>query len=160
MDRSHVSKRFFSIIDDEGIAKNLERAVFNRAIRMVTKERLGQEHLPWAYRHKYMEMKTALGGSLRERLLNKSVKFRDIVSMGPEALMPEGPHAAALNAKKNFDLQMEKIRSKDDEYDGVFACKKCKSKNTEYHQMQTRSADEPMTTFVCCNNCGKRWKFS
>lgn len=27
------------------------------------------------------------------------------------------------------------------------------------HQVQTRSADEPMTTFVLCNECGNRWKF-
>jgi transcription elongation factor S-II len=26
-------------------------------------------------------------------------------------------------------------------------------------QMQTRSADEPMTTFVTCVNCGNKWKF-
>ena len=25
-------------------------------------------------------------------------------------------------------------------------------------QAQTRSADEPMTTFVYCNECGNRWK--
>jgi transcription elongation factor S-II len=25
--------------------------------------------------------------------------------------------------------------------------------------MQTRSADEPMTTFVTCLECDKRWKF-
>lgn len=25
-------------------------------------------------------------------------------------------------------------------------------------QVQTRSADEPMTTFVFCNDCGNRWK--
>ena len=25
-------------------------------------------------------------------------------------------------------------------------------------QLQTRSADEPMTTFVVCNDCGNRWK--
>lgn len=26
-------------------------------------------------------------------------------------------------------------------------------------QLQTRSSDEPMTTFVFCNDCGNRWKF-
>ena len=26
-------------------------------------------------------------------------------------------------------------------------------------QVQTRSADEPMTTFCFCNECGHRWKF-
>lgn len=25
-------------------------------------------------------------------------------------------------------------------------------------QVQTRSSDEPMTTFVVCNECGNRWK--
>jgi DNA-directed RNA polymerase subunit M/transcription elongation factor TFIIS len=39
-------------------------------------------------------------------------------------------------------------------------CSSCKRKtNCDYYQMQTRSADEPMTTFVTCLECDKRWKF-
>ncbi len=39
-------------------------------------------------------------------------------------------------------------------------CSSCKKKtNCDYYQMQTRSADEPMTTFVTCLECDKRWKF-
>ncbi|XP_034144836.1 transcription elongation factor A protein 3 isoform X2 [Esox lucius] len=41
----------------------------------------------------------------------------------------------------------------------LFQCSKCKKKNCTYNQVQTRSADEPMTTFVLCNECGNRWKF-
>nr|XP_033812131.1 transcription elongation factor A protein 3 isoform X2 [Geotrypetes seraphini] len=41
----------------------------------------------------------------------------------------------------------------------LFQCSKCKKKNCSYNQVQTRSADEPMTTFVLCNECGNRWKF-
>ncbi|XP_065062354.1 transcription elongation factor A protein 1-like [Rhopilema esculentum] len=40
-----------------------------------------------------------------------------------------------------------------------FKCGKCGKRNCTYNQVQTRSADEPMTTFVLCNECGKRWKF-
>nr|CAI9692827.1 unnamed protein product [Rangifer tarandus platyrhynchus] len=40
----------------------------------------------------------------------------------------------------------------------LFTCGKCKKKNCTYTQVQTRSADEPMTTFVVCNECGNRWK--
>ncbi|XP_031988264.1 transcription elongation factor A protein 3 isoform X1 [Corvus kubaryi] len=41
----------------------------------------------------------------------------------------------------------------------LFQCGKCRKKNCTYNQVQTRSADEPMTTFVLCNECGNRWKF-
>lgn len=39
-------------------------------------------------------------------------------------------------------------------------CSSCKRKTRcDSYQMQTRSADEPMTTFVTCLECDKRWKF-
>lgn len=39
-------------------------------------------------------------------------------------------------------------------------CSSCKRKTKcDYYQLQTRSADEPMTTFVTCLECDKRWKF-
>jgi len=42
---------------------------------------------------------------------------------------------------------------------GMFTCGKCKGTQTTYFQMQTRSSDEPMTTFARCLTCGNRWKF-
>ena len=42
---------------------------------------------------------------------------------------------------------------------GMFQCGKCKGSKTTYFQMQTRSADEPMTTFVTCLTCKNKWKF-
>lgn len=41
----------------------------------------------------------------------------------------------------------------------MFKCGKCQKKNCTYTQLQTRSSDEPMTTFVFCLECGNRWKF-
>uniref|UniRef100_A0A7E4UNI4 Transcription elongation factor n=1 Tax=Panagrellus redivivus TaxID=6233 RepID=A0A7E4UNI4_PANRE len=41
----------------------------------------------------------------------------------------------------------------------MFKCGKCHQNNCTYNQLQTRSADEPMTTFVFCRSCGNRWKF-
>ena len=60
----------------------------------------------------------------------------------------------------------------------LLKCSKCKKRNCTYTQViergggeggayislcsvlqaQTRSADEPMTTFCYCNDCGHRWK--
>ena len=39
-----------------------------------------------------------------------------------------------------------------------FRCFKCKKSKCTYYQMQTRSADEPMTTFITCLLCGNNWK--
>lgn len=41
---------------------------------------------------------------------------------------------------------------------GEFTCRKCKSTKTTHYQMQTRSADEPMTVFISCLKCGNRWR--
>ena len=33
-----------------------------------------------------------------------------------------------------------------------------RKKKCTYYQLQTRSADEPMTTFITCLNCNNKWK--
>ncbi|KAL6122730.1 hypothetical protein NUSPORA_00260 [Nucleospora cyclopteri] len=41
----------------------------------------------------------------------------------------------------------------------IFKCSKCNQRKCTYYQLQTRSCDEPMTTFVKCSVCGNAWKF-
>ncbi|CAB1116840.1 unnamed protein product [Ectocarpus sp. CCAP 1310/34] len=60
-----------------------------------------------------------------------------------------------------YDKNQDKINKQCGikETEGMFECGRCKSTKTTYTQKQTRSADEPMTTFVTCSNCKNRWKF-
>ena len=37
-------------------------------------------------------------------------------------------------------------------------CPKCTNRRAYYQQLQIRSADEPMTTFYKCTECGHRWR--
>jgi DNA-directed RNA polymerase subunit M/transcription elongation factor TFIIS len=53
--------------------------------------------------------------------------------------------------KSKYDTQQEAMTD-------TFKCRKCYSNKCSYYQMQTRSADEPMTTFVTCLECANRWK--
>jgi transcription elongation factor S-II len=39
-----------------------------------------------------------------------------------------------------------------------FKCRRCKKSECTYYELQTRSADEPMTIFITCLNCGKEWR--
>eukprot|EP00501_MAST-03F_sp_TOSAG23-6_P001845 GSMAST32.ASY1.ANO1.1923.1 assembled CDS len=41
---------------------------------------------------------------------------------------------------------------------GLFKCRRCHKWKTTNYQKQTRCADEPMTVFVQCLNCGNRWR--
>lgn len=46
--------------------------------------------------------------------------------------------------------------------EGMLVCPHChtrRARDIESHQMQTRGADEPMTTFAHCLRCGRRWRF-
>lgn len=41
---------------------------------------------------------------------------------------------------------------------GEFQCKRCKERKCTYYQLQNRSCDESMNTYITCINCGNRWK--
>ncbi|XP_073305983.1 transcription elongation factor TFIIS-like [Primulina huaijiensis] len=95
--------------------------------------------------------------------------FRRKVLLGdiePHAITELTPEDMASDARQ---IQNEKIKEKalfNSQRGGPpkastneFTCGRCKKKETTYYQLQTRSADEPMTTFVTCVNCNNRWKF-
>lgn len=84
---------------------------------------------------------------------------KDIMMNRPDVLEPAGLYAKSRSKLMKLDAERERIKSAEENYSGLFKCGKCKSKKTTYYQMQTRSADEPMTTYVTCIECGHRWKF-
>ena len=59
-----------------------------------------------------------------------------------------------------YNIAREKIQKANgiDASGGEFQCRKCKGTKTSHYSLQTRSSDEPMTVFVCCLNCGTRWR--
>ena len=88
----------------------------------------------------------------RNKILSGEIKPENVGQMTPEEMFPEHYLAAKKRAAELQGKESEGVK-------GMFICSKCKSDKTTYHQMQTRSADEPMTTFVLCTNCGNRWRF-
>ncbi|OAA44496.1 transcription elongation factor s-ii [Beauveria brongniartii RCEF 3172] len=67
--------------------------------------------------------------------------------------------------KKEIELEKENMKKAqvpmaEKSISDSLECGKCKKKQVSYTQAQTRSADEPMTTFCECMNCGNRWKVS
>lgn len=111
-------------------------------------------------------------GPLRDRVLLGEVSSESLPTMSSEELQTEEKAKQTFETVKNLQesrrLDWEQANEdKINEQCGIrgdlkkaslFTCGRCKSTKTTSTQKQTRSADEPMTVFVLCLNCGKRWK--
>ena len=75
--------------------------------------------------------------------------------MSSQELFPEH-WKEMLDAKYKKEKFM--YESKPEAMTDQFKCGRCKSRECTYYEMQTRSADEGMTCFITCINCGNRWK--
>ncbi|KAM8864209.1 transcription elongation factor A protein 2 isoform 3-T5 [Spinachia spinachia] len=109
-------------------------------------------------RSRISNLKDQKNPDLRRNVLCGNISAQRIASMTAEEM------ASAELKQKRQDLTKESIREHQLSKVGgtetdMFICSKCHGKNCSYTQVQIRSADEPMTTFVLCNNCGNRWKF-
>ena len=79
----------------------------------------------------------------------------NIASMSYQELFPE--HWKQLLDEK-FKREKVMYKEKEEAMTDQFKCGRCKSRKCTYYELQTRSADEGMTTFITCINCGNRWK--
>lgn len=134
------------------VSKTIEDCVFN----------LCKEKIDDSYRQKtrslVMNLRNKKNPELRSSILNGDLKPAKLVTMSSKELAPETlkQEMETLHQKNLFDAQgaVQKRAVTD-----RFTCGKCKKKEVSYYQMQTRSADEPLTTFCTCESCGNRWKF-
>ena len=62
--------------------------------------------------------------------------------------------------KQEEMLQMKPTDLLEDDGTSLMQCSRCHSSDIIWEQKQTRGADESMTVFFQCKNCGKRWKMS
>lgn len=91
-----------------------------------------------------------------ESIKNKKISTKNIAFMTHQELKPhlwKKLIDAKINRDKNIGKNDELLATDE------FTCFKCKKNKCTYYQLQTRSADEPMTTFVSCLICGNKWAF-
>lgn len=76
-----------------------------------------------------------------------------------EHLSEKTSHASLLKElQKDAERIAELVSTvKKERASGFLTCKVCRSTRVDVDQMQTRSADEPMTLFALCQDCGNRW---
>ncbi|KAE8598770.1 hypothetical protein XENTR_v10016931 [Xenopus tropicalis] len=109
-------------------------------------------------RSRIANLKDAKNPNLRRNVLCGNIAPDLFARMSAEEMASDELKEMRKNLTKEAIREHQMARTGGTETD-LFTCGKCKKKNCTYTQVQTRSADEPMTTFVFCNECGNRWKF-
>lgn len=92
--------------------------------------------------------------SLLERYQKKEFRFEDLLTWTETEIFPERNKELA---EKQFQREQRLLEGNKANATDQFFCTRCHKRECTYYELQTRSADEPMTIFIQCVNCGKRW---
>ena len=148
------------IVGDEKNATNLEKGIYNYAIQEATIRKIIKKWENPSFAQLYVDRLRSIYINLKNEYLLHQIKTNEITPktlafMTHQELNPE-------HWKEFIDKKIKRDASKYsmniEASTDMFTCKKCKSKKCTYYELQTRSADEPMTIFVSCLDCGAHFK--
>lgn len=160
--RELVKTRYAELGVSEEVRVSLENAILNRCIRECIKQ--------------YIDVTWSNPG-FWNHYRGRCIQFYENMRMTPDWVLKlnsgeiDTAEFAELSAvdlcpkrwKARIEAQIEKdkhLYTHSGTASIYFYCSGCKKKSKcDYYQLQTRSADEPMTTFVTCLECDRRWKF-
>jgi transcription elongation factor S-II len=158
--RKNIVSKLDEILKQEKKSINVEKGVFNYALKEATQRRVVKKwdnpFFVQIYTSRLRAIYTnLLNPELHEQIQNGEIKSHEVAFMTHQE----------MNPKKWDSLIQAKIKKDKNKYEvnleaatDTFKCRKCHQNKCTYYQLQTRSADEPMTTFVSCLECGNRWK--
>jgi transcription elongation factor S-II len=159
--RANIATKLNALIPDAKKCHHLEQGIYNWSIKEATNRKVIKK---WdsaffvqiysdKFRSTYINLKRS--PALIEQIAKESIKPHQVAFLTHQEMSPEKwDELIQIKIKRDLNKDEMKLEASTD----TFTCRKCHSKKCTYYQMQTRSADEPMTTFVSCIDCGKRWK--
>lgn len=151
---------------DDKLCAEIESGIYNWCIDYSTSHDIVRNwkntHFTSLYVAKSINVISNLDKSsyvMNERFIDrfKSDEFKpnEIAYLKSENIFPElWSEFLDTKIKQSETMFEEKPSSMTDK----FKCGKCKKRECSYREVQLRSADEPMTLFITCINCGNRWK--
>ncbi|PSR87412.1 transcription factor S-II, central domain-domain-containing protein [Coniella lustricola] len=107
----------------------------------------------------FQNLKVKSNTELRRKVRSGDITPAHFVKMTSDELKSQ-EHKERDKALEQENLNNAQVPQPEKSISDALQCGKCGQKKVSYTQAQTRSADEPMTTFCECLNCGNRWKFS
>ena len=145
---------------------NLEKGMYNSAIQEAAKRGVLKNWENPVFKHIYMATarrainnlspKTYVKGNrLLDRLKEGEFEVQKIPFMTYDELNPEH-WLSRIDARLKRETRL--LEGNKEMATDAYKCSNCSKRQCVYYELQTRSADEPMTLFVLCLNCGKQWR--
>lgn len=149
-----------NIIQNIDIALKIELSIFEYSLIYCLNSGYDQKFLKAIYDDKIYNILANLdpdhyiaNNTLKFDILNGKINPCFIAFLSPAQLHP---------AKWQYWVKKKEYkewRENNIAYSSAYQCSKCKESKCKISQAQTRSADEPMTTFVTCLVCHHTFKF-
>ncbi len=158
--RNNLCHELENHIPNKKYALNLEKAIYNYTISECTKRKIVKKWENPQFVLIYIDHFRTIYNNLQSGIITDKINTDNVTPhtlsfMTHQEIKPERWQKLIVEKmkrdKSKYEVNMDAATD-------TFTCRRCKSNKCSYYQMQTRSADEPMTTFVSCLSCGNRWK--
>jgi len=164
--RKKIIKKLNTHINDLIITKNIEKNIYNYTIKLSKEKNINRYWSNIVFKNIYLSKIRSIYANIDKnsyiknknflnRIINKEIDINNIANLEIYDIFPE-------NWKYLLEVQSKqdkiKYELKPEAMTNLYKCRKCGSRSTSFYEVQTRSADEPMTQFITCLDCGTRWK--
>ena len=162
-DSESFRKNVIAVFVEKGINEpfsiNFEKGIFNWTIKEARNRKIirkwNNSFFVTIYIDKLRSAIFNLSSDLIHQINKSEIKSQQIAFMTHQELNPQ---------KWDVSIQRKMLRDKNkyetntESSSDSFYCRKCHKNKTTHYQLQTRSADEPMTIFFRCCKCHYQWK--
>ena len=158
--------KFDTILNDLRLSKIIEKSIYNYTIDTAKRRNITRLWNDRVFYNLYMNKCISIYSNLKEdtyiqnnyllkNILEKKIDPEKIAGLPVYDIFPDNWKELMDKKSKMDEL---KYKLKPEAMTDQFKCRKCYSRSCSYYEVQTRSADEPMTQFITCLNCKNRWK--